>query len=354
MTITMKAVRWHGPRDMRLEEVPKPAPQPHEALIRIESAGVCGSDVHYYLEGRIGAQIITPPLILGHEYAGIVEAVGAEADEALAGKRVAVEPGIPCLRCEWCRTGHYNVCGNMFFPGGPGCDGAFCEYMTVHAGFCFPTPASMSPPEAAMIEPVAVALHTVELAAFKPGETAAVIGLGPIGLLTAQIAKLSGVSMLYGSDLLGYRVDAGRRYGVDAAFNAGTGDTIDWIMDETEGRGVDVGIDCTNASEGLGLAVSATRPAGRCVLTGISGQDTDPVPVSAARRRELNLQWCRRFRHNFPTAMALAASGKLDLRSLITHSFPLERTPEALELVAETRDNVLKVSIDQYEEFRGS
>ncbi len=344
----MKAVQWYAPRKMRLIEIERPSPKPQEALIRVASVGICGSDLHYYREGRIGTQqVLTEPVILGHEYAGIVEAVGAEADPALLGKRVAVEPGIPCLACESCATGHYNVCRKMFFPGGPGANGAFCEYMTVHAAFCFPIPDTMSLQEAAMIEPAAVAVHAVELAQLAPGETVAVFGLGPIGLLTAQVAKFSGARTLYGADLLEYRLEAGRRFGVDAAFSARTQDPVAEILAATNGRGVDVAIDCTNASEGLGLAVQATRPAGRCVLVGISGEEWDPLPVSIARRRELSLRWCRRFCHNFPNTIALAASGRLDVRSLITHSFPLEETQAAFDLVAENRDNVLKASIDR-------
>jgi L-iditol 2-dehydrogenase len=347
---TMQAVRWHGPRDMRVEEAPIPTPRAHEALIRIASTGVCGSDLHYYLDGRIGSQVVTPPLILGHEYAGVVEAAGADVDPSLLGKRVAVEPGIPCLRCEFCQTGHYNVCREMFFPGGPGCDGALCEYIAVHAAFCFPIPDEMSMAEAAMIEPVAVAVHTVELAALKPGDTAAIFGLGPIGLLTAQVAKQCGVSVLYGADLLEYRVEAGKKAGVDGGYltETGAGEAmLAWLMEETRGRGVDVAIDCTNSSEGLSLAVQAARPAGRCVLTGISGEECDTLPVSVARRRELTLQWCRRFRHNFPAAIRLMTSGTIEVNSLITHSFPLAQTREAFELVAANADGVLKVSIDQ-------
>ena len=155
----IKAVRWFAPRDMRLVEEERPVPGPHEVLVRVESVGVCGSDMHYLLDGRIGGNRLTTPTILGHEYAGIVEAAGVEADAALLGRRVAVEPGIPCMRCEWCRTGHYNVCEGMFFPGGPGCDGALREYMAVDARFCFPVPEGMTAPVAAMIEPAAVAVR---------------------------------------------------------------------------------------------------------------------------------------------------------------------------------------------------
>lgn len=343
----MKAVRWHAPRDMRLVDVEKPAPRAHEALIRIESVGVCGSDMHYYLDGHIGSTRIKEPLILGHEYAGVVESVGSDADPTLVGQRVAVEPGIPCMTCEWCRRGHYNVCGNMFFPGGPPNDGALSEYYTVHAGFCFPVPENLTAPIAAMIEPLAVAIHTVELGCVKPGDTAAVIGLGPIGLLVAQVLRQSGVGPIYGADLHSYRVTASEKFGVTEACNAGVSDPVDFVMEATKGRGVDVAFDCTNSGDGIGIAMHVARPAGRCVFTGISGHEEDAIPVGKARRKELTVTWCRRFKNNFPTAIAWANDGRVDLQSLITHSFPLEKTMDAFELVANYADNVLKASIDQ-------
>ncbi|MBN2310958.1 MAG: NAD(P)-dependent alcohol dehydrogenase [Candidatus Hydrogenedentes bacterium] len=343
----MKAVKWVAPRKVEVVEVDRPVPEPHEALVRIESTGICGSDIHYYADGRIGNTVMTGPLVLGHEYSGIVEQVGADADPGLVGKRVAVEPGIPCLACEWCRTGHYNVCLDMRFPGGPPYDGALQEYVAVHAGFCFPIPESMTPAEAAMMEPLAVAVHTVELGHVKPGQTAAILGLGPIGLLTAQVAKLSGVSRLFGTDLLDYRVEAGLRYGVDRAFNASELNTVDTILKETNGRGVDVVFDCARSADTPALACRIARPAGRCVLTGISGESSGTFPVDIARRKELSLQWCRRFKFNYPSATQMTASGRVDVRSIITHSFPLERCQEAFDLVCDNRDNVLKVSIDQ-------
>ena len=343
----MKAVKWVAPRKVALEEVDPPVPKPHEALVRIQSTGICGSDMHYYADGRIGQTIVTEPLVLGHEYAGTVEAVGSGADPALVGKRVAVEPGIPCLHCEWCRKGHYNVCLDMQFPGGPPYDGALQEYIAVHAGFCFPVPDSMTADVAAMMEPLAVALHTVELAKLVPGESVAILGLGPIGLLTAQVAKLAGAGRIYGTDLLDYRVAAGYKYGVEHAINAASQDTVETIMRETGGRGVDVAFDCARSTDTPDLACRITRPAGRCILTGISGHDTAVFPVDVARRKELMVQWCRRFCFNYPAAIALTTSGRLDIESLITHHFPLERTQEALDLVCDLRDDVLKVSIDQ-------
>jgi L-iditol 2-dehydrogenase len=343
----MKAVKWVAPRTMRIEDVERPVPKPHEALIRIESTGVCGSDMHYYEDGHIGKTVITDPLVLGHEYAGVVEDVGAEADRGLIGKRVAVEPGIPCGRCEFCRAGHYNVCRDLTFPGGPPHDGALCEYLCVHAGFCFPVPDGMTAAQAAMVEPLAVAVHAVELAHVRPGDDAVVLGLGPIGLLTARVAKLSGVRRIYGVDLLEYRVKVSNRFGVDAAIDASKQDTVEAVMALTGGRGADIAFDCARSTETPGVACHVLRPAGRGVLVGISGESEGSFPVDIARRKELTLTWCRRFRFNFPTAIELIASGAVDVDALITHRFPLERSNDAYELVSRFDDNVLKVSVDQ-------
>jgi L-iditol 2-dehydrogenase len=328
-------------------DVNVPVPGPVEALIRIESTGVCGSDMHYYVDGRIGKTVITEPIILGHEYAGLVEAVGPDADASLVGKRVAVEPGIPCFHCEYCLKGHYNVCQSLQFPGGPPNDGALCEYIAVHAAFCFPVPDVISPAEAAMIEPLAVALHTIELAHLKPGETVAILGLGPIGLLTAQVAKVAGAGAVLGTDLLKYRVDGSTRYGVDTAIDVSKSDTVTAVMDATSGRGVDVAIDCARSTDTPDLACRIVRPAGRCVFTGISGEEYGRIPVDIARRKELTVTWCRRFRFNFPTAIEMVAAGRIDVKSLITHSFPLEKALDAFELVSRSADNVLKASVDQ-------
>ncbi len=343
----MKAVRWYAPRDMRVVEIDKPAPKPFEALIRVESTGVCGSDMHYFSEGRIGRTVITTPIILGHEYAGIVEDVGGEADRSLIGKRVAVEPGIPCMRCEFCLKGHYNVCPKLQFPGGPPNDGALCEYICVHAAFCFPVPEIISAAEAAMIEPLAVALHAIDLANLKAGETVAILGLGPIGLLTAQAARIAGAGRVFGCDLHDYRVDVSGKHGVEFAFSAARESMPDVILRETNGRGVDVAIDCARSTETPGVACRVARPAGRCVLVGISGEENGVFPVDVARRKELTVTWCRRFRFNFPTAIDLVTSGRVDVKSMITHTYPLERSLEAFSLVEQAAGNVLKASIDQ-------
>lgn len=349
----MKAWQWQAPEKLRLVELPRPVPKRNEALIRVEAVGVCGSDIHYFLEGAIGENRLTAPTVLGHEYAGIVEELGADADPALLGKRVAVEPGIPCRRCEWCRKGRYNLCTSLFFPGGPGSDGAVCEYIAVDHEFCFPVPGTMSAGTAAMVEPAAVAVHTAELAQLRPGDTAAIFGLGVIGLLTARMLQCCGAARVLAADILPYRVEAARLYGIQEVFcnrkgsiKEGGASAVGWIQEMTERRGVDVAFDCTNSADGLALACAAARRGGRVVLTGISGNEMDPLPVSIARRRELCLQWCRRFVHNYPATLDYIQSGKLDVDSLITYVFSFDEAPDAFALTSAYGDGVLKASIE--------
>ncbi len=346
----MKTACWLGPRRIEIIERPKPEPKPGEVLVQVESVGVCGSDIHYYLEGKIGDQVVTPPLVLGHEFAGIVCETNEAKYKHLLGKRVAVEPGIGCGTCEFCRTGHYNVCPEMRFLGGPGCDGALSEYIAVPAEYCFPVPETMTPPMASMVEPSAVALHAVELASVLPGETALIVGLGSIGLLTAQILLNSGVSQVAGIDIIPYRTAIAKQLGVHQTFTSpienNIEESISWIQQITDNRGFDITFDCTNRSEGLIIACRGTRPAGRSVLVGISGEDYDRIPVSIARRRELRLQWCRRFRYNFPATIKLMEQKKILVENILTHHFTPDQTQTAFERVANTKDNLIKASID--------
>ncbi len=346
----MKTAVWLGPRKIEIIERPKPVLKPGEVLIQVESVGVCGSDIHYYLDGKIGDQIITPPLVLGHEFSGIVCEVSDKKYEWLLGQRVAVEPGIACGQCDYCKTGHYNVCTDMRFLGGPGCDGALSEYIAVPAEYCFPVPSTISAPIASMVEPTAVAIHAVELAGIRPGETALIVGLGSIGLLTAQVLLQSGISFTAGIDILPFRTAIAEQLGVHQTLTTTAKNSIEesisWIREVTDNRGFDVTFDCTNRSEGIVIACHGTRPAGRSVLVGISGENYDRIPVSIARRRELKLQWCRRFRYNFPSAVKFIEQGKIKIEPILTHHFHPEQTQLAFEMVAHTEDNLIKASID--------
>jgi len=235
----------------------------------------------------------------------------------------------------------------MEFPGAPPRQGSLSDYYCAPANFCFPIPDTLSMAEAAMIEPLAVAIHTVDLANVRPDDTVAVFGLGPIGLLVSQVLRACGAGTIIGCDLLPYRVDAGLENGCDLTFDAKNHHAAERLRAMTKGRGPDICIDATNANTAMPHAIRAVRPMGRVVHVGISGHEEDSIPVAPARRKELTLQWVRRFCHDYPAAIHWADSKRVDLARLITHSYPLEQSLEAFNIVADYADNVLKASIDR-------
>ena len=201
---------------IEIEEVPIPSPGPAEVLVKIKS--VCGSDLHYYTHGKIGAYVVEKPIILGHEASGEVVAVGKDVTRFKIGDRVTMEPGIPCRKCEFCKTGRYNLCPDVAFMATPPYDGAFTEYIVSPEDFTFKIPDTMSFDEAALMEPLAVGVYACERSALRPGMTAAVLGLGPIGMVVAQAAKAYGASRVIGTDVVDYRLTQAKRFAVDNAF----------------------------------------------------------------------------------------------------------------------------------------
>ena len=245
----MKAARLHGIRDIRLEQLPRPTPGPGQNLLRVACVGICGSDVHYYLEGRIGNQVISEPIVLGHEFSAWVEALGSDVDAVRVGQLVAVEPAISCGTCEQCEQGHPNLCPNVRFCGCPPFDGVLAEYVLMPAENLFLLPNAVGPVVGALLEPLGVAIHAVDLAHMKPGQTVAVLGAGPIGLMIAAVARAAGASEVYMTEPLADRRQFAREYVADAALDPGNSDVVAQILDLTGGRGVDVAYEAAGAAE---------------------------------------------------------------------------------------------------------
>jgi L-iditol 2-dehydrogenase len=344
---TMRAARLHSIRDLRLEDLPRPTPGPGEVLLEVDSVGVCGSDVHYYLEGRIGSQVVTAPIIVGHEFSAWVAELGAEVEGLDVGHLVAVEPAISCGECEPCRHGHPNLCPDVRFCGTPPINGVFAEYTVMPAENCFPLPQGFGPAEGAMLEPLGVAIHAVDLAHLKPGYTVAVLGAGPIGLLIAAVARASGVSAVYMTEPLAYRREFALDYVGDAAldpYEDGV-DVVAEIMRLTGGRGVDVAFEAAGASETPQQAAALARPGGKVVVAGIPADDTMTMNASTVRHKGLTIKLVRRMKHTYPRAIRLVQTGMVDVKSLVTHALPLERIAEAFEMVAAYDDGVLRAVI---------
>lgn len=350
-THTMQAVRLHGPRDLRVEHVPHPgAPGHGEVLVRIKAIGVCGSDLHTYQDGRIGDTVPDGPVILGHEFAGEVEAVGPEAfdgwHKSLAtGARAAVDPAQPCGHCDLCEQGHPNLCRNLHFAGLFPDNGALCEYIRVPARTCFPIPDSLSFADGAMLEMLGIGIHATDLAKIRVGDSVAILGAGPIGLSILQMVKLSGAGPIYVTEKLPWRLDLARRYGA-TVIDCEKQDPVAAVMQATAGQGVDIAIEAAWADHSVQQAVDMLRLGGRLVQVGIPGNDRLEIKHSTARRKGLTIRLCRRMKHTYPRAIRLAQKGCVDLRTMITHRFPLEKTADAFALNSAYQDGVVKIVID--------
>jgi L-iditol 2-dehydrogenase len=347
----MLAARLHGRADLRVEQVPRPPrPGPGQALLRVTAVGICGSDLHTYQDARIGDTALRSPLILGHEFAGVVEAVGSDALDGHfqplhVGARVAVDPAQPCGRCEMCELGHPNLCWRLHFCGLYPDDGSLCQWMLVPARTCFPVSDALDDVAAAMLEPLGIAMHAVDLARIRVANSVAVVGAGPIGLLIVQVARLAGAGAIFVSDRLVWRLDLARRLGA-MPFDYDETDPVRAVIDATGGRGVDVAIEAAWSDHSVQQAAEMARMGGRLVLVGIPGDDRLALKHSTARRKGLTIRMARRMQHTYPRTISLAERGAVDLHGLISHRFALEQAPAAFALNAAYQDQVVKVMID--------
>jgi L-iditol 2-dehydrogenase len=333
----VKVARLHGPRDVRLHDEPRPRPANGEVLVRVEAVGICGSDLHWFDEGSIGGVPLTRPLSPGHELAGTTE----------DGRRVAVDPAVPCDNCPLCREGHPNLCPSVRFAGYGEDDGALREWMAWPERCLFPLPDALSFADGAMLEPLGVALHAVDLAHLRPGMTVGVFGCGPIGLLVLQVARLAGATRLIATDLDSrpHRLAAARHLGAETVAASG-GDEAAAIGALTEGRGLDAAVEAAGDGAAVEAAVEAVRPGARVVLAGIPAEDHISIPASPARRKGLSIFFSRRMKHTYHRALHLATTGQVDLGSLVSHRFALAETRAAFA-VAAAREG-LKVVVEPW------
>lgn len=312
----MKALRLHAPRDLRLHAEPLPVPAAGEELLRISAVGLCGSDLHWYAASAIGDARLQKPLVLGHEFSAVI-AAGRRA-----GTRVAVDPAIPCGECEFCLQGNPNLCPQTRFAGFASQDGALQEYLAWDSRCLFPLPDELSAADGVLLEPLGVAIHAVDLAHLRPGGSVAVFGCGPIGLLILQLVRHSSAGQIFASEPRPHRQQAARRCGADVILPA-DGSEAESILDATRGRGVDVAFEVAGVNAAVDAAVAALKPGGTVMLAGIPEEGRTAFDASAARRKGLTVKWVRRMKLTYPRAIDLVQRGLVEVRSLVTHSFPL-------------------------------
>ncbi len=336
----MKALRLHGGGDLRLADEPAPVPGPGEALVRVTAVGICGSDLHWYDESRIGDAVLTRPLVLGHEAAGVI--VGG----VRAGQRVALDPQVPCGDCETCASGRGHLCQQVRFLGHSVTDGAMRELMAWPEANLVPLPDTIDDVAVAMLEPLGVAIHALRLARVRPGDSVGVFGCGPIGLILVQLAWAAGATTVVATDRLPHRLEAARRLGAVAALVDG-GAERDALRAATSGRGVDAAIEIAGDGDAIETAIHLARPAGTVVIAGIPAGDHSTIAASIARRKGLDLRFSRRMNRTYPRAIALAQAGAVSLPALVTHQYALADFEAAFRTAA--RRDGLKVVINPSE-----
>jgi len=324
---TMRASVLRRAGELVVEDVPVPRPADDEVLVRIAAVGVCGSDVHYFHEGRIGEFVVEAPLILGHEASGVIVAVGARVPSDRVGERVAIEPQRACRVCAQCKSGRYNLCPDIEFYATPPVDGAFAEYAVIQADYAFPIPDGMSMEAAALCEPLSVGIWSNRKAGTGPGSRVLIAGAGPIGIIAAQVARAFGAAEVTVSDPVAERRAQALAHGATAVVDPSAG--------EAPAGDADAFIDASGAAPAVRAGIFALAPAGRAVLVGM-GADEYPLPVSRIQSRELVVTGVFRYANTWPLAIELASSGAVDLDALVTGLYGLDRVEDAF---GATRDH---------------
>jgi L-iditol 2-dehydrogenase len=331
----MKALRLHKSTGLRLHDEAYPVPGEGESLLKVMAVGICGSDLHWLKESKIGDTKLDQPLILGHEIAAKL----AEED-----RLVAVDPAISCGKCESCLEGNPNLCPQVQFAGHGQQDGGLREYMSWRTDHLFDLPPAMGALEGAMLEPLGVAIHAVDLAMLRPRMEIGIFGCGPIGLLIIQLALLAQAKWVMATDRLLHRLDAARSLGADPVILVGKNGYLSNPPESVHKRGLDVVFETAGDGPAVESAIHAARPGGRVIIVGIPANDITRFNASTARRKGLCISICRRMKNTYPRAIELVKSKQVDVCSLVTHRFPLERAREAFEIAAKREG--LKVLVE--------
>ena len=307
---------------VEVEERPIPRPGPGEVLVAIGSVGVCGSDMHYYEHGRIGPYVVDAPLVLGHEAGGTVAAVGSDVASLEVGQRVSIEPGVPCRDCAQCLAGRYNLCPRIRFFATPPVDGAFAEFVVMPESFVYPIPDSLSDDAAGLLEPLSVGVWACMRAGVGPESRVLVTGAGPIGLIAAQTARAYGAAEVWITDVNPHRLAVAAELGFTA---------IDVSATPLSEAGVeaDVLFECSGNEQATNDAIRAVGRAGRVVLVGMGGDELR-LPLSYIQDREITMTGAFRYANTWPTAISLAASGRVQLNRLVTGHYGLDDVENAL------------------------
>jgi L-iditol 2-dehydrogenase len=314
-----------------LQDRERPSPGADEVLVSIAEVGICGSDVHYYEHGRIGDYVVEEPLVLGHESAGVVEAVGEAVEGFEPGDRVALEPGVPCRRCGHCKRGDYHLCESVRFMATPPHDGAFTEYVAWPADFAYELPADVSLREGALCEPLSVGIHACRRGAVGVGDTVLITGAGPIGLCVMEAARAAGASDVLVTDVVERKLDVASDRGADLTIDVTSEDLGAAVREYTGGLGADAVIEASGAAPSIQSTLEGARRGGTVVFVGLASDPEVPLDVVDIVDNELDVHGSFRYKNTYPAAVALLADGAVDLAGMVDFESPLEAVADAFE-----------------------
>lgn len=338
----MKIAVMNGIGKMGFIERDIPHPADNEVLVKLEYVGICGSDIHYYETGSIGKYVVKPPFVLGHEPGGTVVEVGKDVKHLHIGDRVALEPGKTCGHCEFCREGKYNLCPDVIFFATPPIDGVFQEYVAHEADLCFKLPENVDTMEGALIEPLAVGFHAANQGNAHAGQTAVVFGSGCIGLVSMMALKAEGVSKVYVVDILQKRLDKALELGATEIINSKEKNLQEEIDRLTDGKGADLVIETAGTETTTRQAIQITKKGATIVLVGYSKTGEMTLPISLALDKELTFKTVFRYRHIYPMAIESVASGKVNLKGIVTNVFDFDDIQNAMDKSVNDKANIVK------------
>ena len=341
----MKAAVMTDIMETELVEKDIPGIKDDEVLVKVEYVGVCGSDLHYYEQGRIGDVRVQFPFILGHEAAGEVVKLGKNVTHLMIGDKVALEPGKTCGHCEFCKTGRYNLCPEVEFFATPPYDGVFQEYAAHRADLCFKLPENVSTMEGALIEPLAVGFHASNQGGAHLGQTAVVMGAGCIGLVTMMALRAEGVDKIYVVDVIEKRLQKAKELGATEVINGKEKDAVEEVLRLTGGAGSDLVLETAGTDITANQAVRMAKKGSTIVMVGYSASGEITLPMSLALDKELCFKTVFRYRHIYPMAIEAVASGKVDIKGIVTNVFELDEIADGLEQCVKNKAEIVKAVI---------
>lgn len=316
-----------------------------DVLVKVMAVGICGSDVHYYTHGRIGQRKVQYPHIQGHECAGVIVAIGDQVSRFQIGDRVAIEPGVPCLTCHWCKDGRYNLCPDVQFLSTPPVKGAFVQYLKHREDFIFPIPDQLSFENATLAEPLSVGIHAVKRGGLQPGETVLISGMGPVGLTTLIAAKAFGAKEIIVSDMEPLRLEAAKKLGATRAVNIATENLGAVVQEVTGGLGVDMVLETSGNVKALQSSIDMTKRGGGVVVIGFPQTEEVPINVTLMLQKEINLHSVYRYTNTYPLAISLLESLGSQTEHIITDRYSFDDIQEAMQQATINRSGSLKVMV---------